>query len=643
MSDLTLPIIGITTLIGYFFSKSNRIENINENNRTKIENFDKPTGDNIYTSNKVEEVNNELLQRSLSNYKDAENPSKTGIIPPLFNTYSSIGNDSIISASTNNILDETINNAHRIDNVLSTNEIDVVNRPMFNEYLGVKNDTEDTKEISLLTGLPLQREHSNMTPFFGSNVKQNTETFANVPLLDKYTGNKDTYKPKMEQGQFFENKEENIYGAPVFSNTIDTDRYIPSVFKQNEKPFDDEKIQRPIAGTIDNNVLPQFKNVNDLRVLSKPKTTYNGVIIPGQQGDVRGTQSNFDKNRPDTFYEKSFDHLFKTTGKFIANKSSENFETNFKPTARKDYNIEYIGPGKNVNDKGKQRLQLCNTECNYKDALVQPSQRITFENDYTRNVTGNKSQNDYGKSSITPYDTERTTTGTNTHILNTTKIEKGLRVANQDKPKQTLKQTTLSSKIGNLKTTFDLGIAQAKNLGVAGIDAKTTHKETTLNQNYKGNMHKQDGMGYLVNKYDAKTTGKETLLAKSNYSGNPNSINKNTMSRYHFQNAEIRDIKEKTISGERPSGPQNFQISSGKNSFGDLTKESIERSVDRSLIHKFLPQSIKTKESIGFNTHTRFDDENIDKAFDHRLMPDLVIQQHNQNPYSLYGTIKKKL
>jgi hypothetical protein len=676
MSDLTLPIVGITTLIGYFFSKSARIED--KNTKNIVEDFDKPTGENIYTSNKVEQVNNELLQRSLANYKDAENPSQTGVIPPLFNTYSSIGNESAISPHSK-IFDEKQNDQHRTNNILSTNEPSIEERPMF-KYLGFESENEGA-EVSLLTGLPLQREHNNMTPFFGSNVKQNTETFANVPLLDKYTGNIDTYQPKREQGQFFQNKEENIYGAPVFTNSINTDRYIPSVFKQNEKPFDDEKIVRPIAGTINNNVLPQFKDVNELRVSSKPKMTYNGVMIPGQQGEVRGTQGKFDKNRPDTFYEKTSDHLFRTTGEFIANKSMENFETNFKPTSRKDYNIEYIGPGKNINNKAKQRLQACTlqnlTECNYEDAIVQPSQRTNYDNDYTRNLTGNKSQNDYGKSAIVAYDTERATTGTNTHILNTTKPEKGIRIGHQDAPKQTLKQTTLSSNTGtgHVKTTFDQGIAQAKNAGITGIDAKTTHKETTLNTNYKGNIHKEDGMGYLVNKYDARTTGKETLTARSKYTGNANSANKNstvydtyknpikvryanhavdykgnaissskdTMSRYNFQNAEIRDIKEKSISGERPSGPQNFQIPSGSNGMGDVTKESNERLMEREIIHKFLPQSIKTKESIGFSTQTRFDEERVDKAFDDRLMPDLVIQQHNQNPYSIFGTIKKKM
>ena len=60
---------------------------VNVSNNRNL-NVQKPNGENIYTSNKVEEVNNELLQRSLANYKDAENPALTGILPPIYNSYS---------------------------------------------------------------------------------------------------------------------------------------------------------------------------------------------------------------------------------------------------------------------------------------------------------------------------------------------------------------------------------------------------------------------------------------------------------------------------------------------------------------------------------------------------------------------------
>ena len=91
MSDLTLPLIGLTTLVGYFFSRNGKNPRQQEIKRNTVEAFDKPNGSNIYESNVVEEANKEILERSLENYKLAENPSETGLIKPLFNTYSEIG------------------------------------------------------------------------------------------------------------------------------------------------------------------------------------------------------------------------------------------------------------------------------------------------------------------------------------------------------------------------------------------------------------------------------------------------------------------------------------------------------------------------------------------------------------------------
>ena len=78
MADLTLPLIGLTTLAGYFFAQNARPrQEITQ--QTRVEEFERPNGSNIYTSNMVEEANTELLNRSLVNYKLAEDPASTGM------------------------------------------------------------------------------------------------------------------------------------------------------------------------------------------------------------------------------------------------------------------------------------------------------------------------------------------------------------------------------------------------------------------------------------------------------------------------------------------------------------------------------------------------------------------------------------
>jgi len=623
MSDLTIPLIGITTFVGYLFSKLSKERKSNEMPQG-LESFEKPNGSNVYNSNKVEEVQKEMLDKSIQNYELAEDPANTRVIRPYFNALST---ETYHTKDVDKTIDITSGQRQYVE---------VDRRPMFKEqieYIGrIRDDKEDQKEISLLTGKSIEREHNNMVPFFGSNVKQNVETFQNESILDRHTGNTSTFQHKTEIEKMFKEQPEDIYG-PIFSNSVQTDRYIPSLYRQNEKPFDESKVIRPIAGTIENNVKPVFKDVNELRVGNRLKESYNGRTINGQLGEVRGVQSEFAKRRPNTFYEKGFDHLFKTTGDVLADTAERDFSTNFKPTSRESYNIEYFGAVGRDNLKEKQRSE------------IQESKRQNFANDYSRNFKGEESTHDYGKSSMTPYDTERATTEDKQHALNVNKMTIGQVLPNQDDAKQTLKETTLYfDNSGNVKTKFDVGGSKAFDVGVTKIIAKPTHKETTIQKNYKGVMQQSSGMGYTVNKYDARATNKESLQEKGDYQGNPNIAMEST-SRHNFSNASVRDNKELIISGERPSGPQNFQISSGVGVHGDIkttwNMKLKEREDDREKVNMNTQNIIPSKELIGYTSQWRTDNEKVDTVAFDRLQPDLVQHQHDMNPFSMFARKKK--
>jgi hypothetical protein len=271
------------------------------------------------------------------------------------------------------------------------------------------------------------------------------------------------------------------------------------------------------------------------------------------------------------------------------------------------------------------------------------------------------------------YETERASTGQETHHLNVTRNERGVKLMPRDMPKTTAKQTMLDiDNSGNIKTQFNEGVMGAFEAGVSDIRAKTTHKQTTIINNYKGIMDKKEGMGYIVNKYDAKTTGKETLTANShhtgnaggqgvqsnpavyttydnpqkvryaahavNYQGNAN-LNAESMSRSNYKSAEIRDDKEMVLTGARPPGPQNFQTSLGKDSLGDVKQTDNmmlkEQEQQRPVLNQLRSQVILSKQQTGINSKTKFDGDAQDTVFADRLQPDLVFSQHNQNPYSL--------
>lgn len=685
MADLTIPIIGLTTLAGYFFA--NRTETKTD---TTVENFEKPNGDNIYTSNVVEEANKEILQKSLRNYKLAEDPATSGILPPLFNTYSAVGNDTVLQGTYDSnasaLLFSENDQLNKRTNVLAQPQIEVKNRPMFNSILNKNEERQpfssfgsanEAPETSYLTGLPIDKNHNNMVPFFGSNVKQNVETFNNQNLLDLHTGNTSTFRHKHEVESFYDTEPENIYGNPVFSAEVEMDRFIPSLYRQNEKVVDDIKVSASIAATIDNNIRPVYKDVNDLRPGNKPKESYDGRFIAGKRGDLRGIQSNFDKNRPDTYYEKGQDHLFTTTGEFIAPKVSEDFETNFKDTSRQDYNLEYYGGVGSDYQKAQQRIASIDNSDELMASLFQDPKRNNFENDYTRNLGSQsyRQTNDYGKQSLRAYETERGTE--HDYGLNVGKSQYGVKTRFSDDVRETIKETTLQyDNSGNVKTGFNTGISSAYNQGITEMSAKTTHKENTIMNNYKGTMSKNEGMGYTVTKYDARTTNKETTadnehtghatykvnnatvystydnpekvrnaLHVENYAGNA-LYTTESVSRDNYKNAKINKVMEQLLQGERPSGPQKFKTSSGKASYGDIKctnnmklKEQLDK---RDNLNPEFQQSIFTKEKLGKFSKLKCDNTRQDTVFADRLQPELVQSQHNGNPYSLYNKNVRK-
>ena len=692
--SLTLPLIGLTTLVGYFFNKDGKNPRNIDTVRNNISTFDKPNGDNIYSSNKVEEVNAEMLQRSLNNYKLAENPAETGVLPPLFNTYGLVGNDSVMSPILNTEISgmtsqqlgklNDINRLKNVSNNVDNQDIDTM--PMFKskfnrEHLDESNfkfsdiqGNVGNVNVNTLTGLPFEVDHNNMVPFFGGTVKQNMETFSNQSLLDNRTGNTSTFEHKKEIASLYDKSPENIYGNPVFATQVDTDRYIPSLYRQNERPVEPIYVSAPKEGTFDNKIRPEYKDVNELRPGNNPKETYTGRIIPGQRGEVRGIQAEVVKRRPETFYNKTADHLFKGPGEFIAPKANEDYSENMKSSSRQSYNMEYYGTVNTSNsNKTIQRIKSnVDNSDELASALFQDPKRQTFENDYTRNITASileKSTNDYGKSGMVQYESERSSTGEKTYLLNANKTEMGLRLRPQDDIKTTLKENMFTDNSGYIKTTFDKTSTLVYDMGISDMTAKQTQKQTLIDNKYTGQVQNENGMGYLVNKYEAKTTGKELITNQGDFVANPNKIVKNgkiystydnqekvrnaihteytsnpnynseMASRDKYNNAEIRNEKQILISGERPSGPQQFQIASGKVSFADIKETNnmkLKEELDnRDKMNVNVSQVIPDKNILGYCEKGRFEYDhnprlNINNT---RFEPELITSQLNKNPY----------
>lgn len=345
----SIAIISLLSFVGYYLS----------NNKSKNENHllndPLPSSTNIYHSNRVNEVQNELLNASLQNYNDSKTPNITSILPPIYNNYSAIGinpKDIPILTSKTNIIDNNI----KRNNIIENTPTNISERPMFRNTITNNSDNNSdidnsNPNISLLTGLPIETIHNNQTPFFGSNIRQNIEEFKNETLIENFTGNSKFFKPKKENLQRFKNVPEyNINGTtktPSFTDNVDLSRYIPSKLKTSEKPFEQERIAAPISFTVDNPITDaqiKQKNVDDLRVKNKPKISYEGVYNPPSKlVPLSTTQSKVNKNKNETAFELGENRLFMGPGAFISHKSDENYNL---PSSNPRH-MEYYGISKN--------------------------------------------------------------------------------------------------------------------------------------------------------------------------------------------------------------------------------------------------------------------------------------------------------
>lgn len=627
----TLALIGLTALTGFYFKEKNprtkeNIRNVSQNDETGMPEIEKPSSSNMYESDMVASANKEVLERSLANYADSENPSKTGILPPLYNSYTVVGSDYNFGKDSSNKALTDIKNINTLVDVTAKEKPALVDRPMFNplqNFIGtelpVNNFTDinigneiTNTDISLLTGQPINREHANMVPFFGSNIKQGQENFTNESLLDKYTGSTSTFIHKNEQKQRFENYQQDLYGTPSLTENIQIDRYIPSTQRQGEKPFYPEKISALKAFSLDNPVTDASiteKNIDQLRAANNPQISYEARKNAGLLGSLLTVKPNVNKNRVDTYYEHGPDRLFTSVGQITATKNRENYVSNFQPTSRQDQNIEQYGPLLSQNLSTTQRIQTsANVDNSDKltNALHKESTRQSLDADYSRNINNKNAAttiDNYNVNSYNPYTQERETTN-DQHIVNANRSKDGQIIGIQDDVKNTIKQTTLlQDRSGNINTNYNKGKNSANDIGITNIDFKSTNKESYVDNEYKGHLSKNDGMGYTVAKYNAKPTNSEINVNKD-YVGNAIKENKNSKvystfanpikvrnavhsknyvgmagpsmqsneNRTKYNNAEITNKKEKLLKNSRPNGRKSSlgTTSSGADKVGKL-------------------------------------------------------------------------
>ena len=352
--------------------------------------------------------------------------------------------------------------------------------------------------------------HNNMKPYFGGKLKQNINTDIYDSKLENFTGvSKNNFK-KTEEKCFGDlHKNVNDFNPAYLTQY---DRMEKPKVQNNVLPMEQVRVgpgfnpknkfsSTPSGGFQQTDLAysaNMYKDVDELRVKSNPKVSYDGVIVEGHKEYTRGKFEPLNKNRVERFYEQSHDNLLKTTGAYRKQAMKPCQEV--KRTNRQDTVHEYKGA---PHDPTKSKYDASQESG--------PVKRNILNEFGLRNLNifeGKKSDDDYGKKNIQVYQNERDITSVRTHEGNVTTLIKSLITPIQDFVKPTQKEYMVENKRdfgGNVNGPNKLTIYDPNGV------ARTTIKETTIHDTTTGNM-KVNSTSVVYDPSDvAKTTIREAL------------------------------------------------------------------------------------------------------------------------------------
>ena len=498
--------MGAVAGLGFMLSKNNNPRQTKVGYLAKVSKNSKPSGVNIYENRRSQEVWNEQQSRANEVFPKSRNALKTNYMiagppVPIFNKVDGTDNTLPVEFIGANGLKQK---AEAIDRELGkkvyNNEIerplnDMQIPTLFKDYAGAGG----WEGISL-TGNPVDRQsffHNNMTPFFGGTAKQNVEDTANQTLLETFTGNDSTYQSKMElkRDDLFQPVANlaNVYGMQNLDG-YNLDRYVVGNIRNNQSPVEPIRVGPGLnqgftaegsggfqqANTLD---FVQPKTVDELRVKTKPKVSYEGVVIPGSGVSKPGKVGTVAKNQPDRFYVNSPDRLFTTVGattgpaqrpaidvKFTNRKTTElktrigsaapaatGSQPQLKPKFRNSSRVNHGGAGpRNQNAQGQWGISGPN----------------------------NAIPNDYGRASFKTRPNMRAISGPKMQVTNLSAPNKSNRAPENPNIKHTRKNNVVGNNrwAGNFQNT---GPTKAKVYDPNDVP-RTTIKEQNVNNTHQG-------------------------------------------------------------------------------------------------------------------------------------------------------------
>ena len=432
----------------------------------------------------------------------------------------------------------------------------VVPRPAYSSMFmdTAEYNDEDPNYIKSLSGNTIginDFKHGNMQHFLTKGITQNLN-LDNNSKFNKNFGYNDFNTKKTEVENFFEPTGNTSYinGSDnnvnfLLSRTNITEK------QNNYNPIQSIRVAPGLnkgytsTGTggfqqADTLIYSKPKQKEELRPISNQKSSiFEFPIQATKQGtEQRGVVNPFNKNRPETTYKQDENNWFK--GQSIIKKDANRPEENIKDTTRISSHINYYGTVKDqtlqINDNddyGKSSILVYDTE---KHEISKQETRVANLSTIIKAITAPIT--DALKISLKEYfidnpringnaapqaPEKQTTYDPTTHILKTTVKETTIHDGNGGV--LTGADETYSALYDTTKTTTKETTIHDGNGGVlTGADesysalydnAKTTTKETTIHDG-NGGFIKTRELSYIRSKDAAKTTTKETLPQQDN-------------------------------------------------------------------------------------------------------------------------------
>ena len=471
----------------------------------------------------------------------------------------------------------------------------------YQQVVHQKQAANDTNTYKSLTGKSVQKSdltHNNMVPFFGSKVKQNFNFNANEGILDKMNGSGAQYIKKQEIAPLFK-PEENMqwgHGMPSTTDFVQS-RINPSMSMSNVKPFQELRVGPGLnqkdgvlgSGGFNSGMEARerwiSKTVDELRIKTNPKITYDGVMLGGKREvQNRGIMGKMEKHLPDTYYINTPERYFTTTGIEKGQTARSNM---IMPTEnRETTTTSYFGNG-----------AQSDSEASYVPGKYKPANRPQLDPDITHITNAHASNRQLANSGEYGIDGYVSSVLPNNRSLTVPKQPHFGAVGTFAKAVvapllDILRPSRKENVIGNLRQTGNAGNVEhhAGYVYNPADRTRTTIREMTENRPdhmFVSNQAEAGGYGYTVNEHQYVDQNRDSTHV--NYVGTSGSRQgtANVMTYDSAYNATLID-KEPISKGRNPMG-SNVKMFNGQSNT-NIKVDKLES--DRLNNRQFVPQQV---------------------------------------------------